>query len=73
VSQDQLDEIARQLSDIVERLDEVAFEALRSAFADGQTVRPDVERRAVRARNALERARRILEAGEGGPDGPEPP
>ena len=72
MSQDQLDEIVRQLADITERLDEVAFEALRSAVADGKTSRPDVERRAVRARNALERARRILDAGEEGAGSDEP-
>jgi ElaB/YqjD/DUF883 family membrane-anchored ribosome-binding protein len=63
VTDERVEEIVSELAAIVERLDEVAFDALRDAVADGVTTRPDIERRVVRARNAVERARRILEKG----------
>jgi hypothetical protein len=53
-------DIAGELSAIVERLDEIAFDTLREAVADGKTARPALERRVVRARNAIDRALRIL-------------
>ncbi len=66
-------EVTGELQAIVERLDEIAYDALREAVAEGQTTRPDLERRVVRARNAIDRARRILEDGgrqESGDDQP---
>ena len=57
------------LEGVVERLDELVLEILRSAAAAGQTSRPALERRLTRVRNGLERARHLLEPG--GRAGPE--
>lgn len=58
-----LEEVRAGLDGLVERLDELAFDVLREAAAAGRTSRPALERRIVRVRNALERARRLLEPG----------
>jgi hypothetical protein len=63
VSDDRIGEVTGELRAIVERLDEIAFDALREAVEKGQTARPELERRVVRARNAIDRALRILENG----------
>ncbi len=73
MSDERIAEVTSELRTIVERLDEIAFDALREAVAEGQTARPELERRVVRARNAIDRARRILEDGgrrESGDDQP---
>ena len=57
------------LEGVVERLDELVLEILRSAAAAGRTSRPALERRLTRARTGLERARHLLEPG--GRAGPE--
>jgi ElaB/YqjD/DUF883 family membrane-anchored ribosome-binding protein len=62
VADESLDEICSELGAIIERLDDLALEALREAVGNGATARPEIERRIVRARNALERARHLLEA-----------
>ncbi|HLX78447.1 MAG TPA: hypothetical protein VKR27_06140 [Acidimicrobiales bacterium] len=59
---ERLCEIASELGSICERLDDIALEALRDAVAAGATSRPESERRIVRARNAIERARHLLES-----------
>ena len=59
---ERLSEIASELGAICERLDDIALEALREAVAAGATARPETERRIVRARNAIERARHLLES-----------
>jgi hypothetical protein len=64
-----LDEVRAALDGIVERLDELAFDVLREASAAGRSTRPALERRLVRARNAVERARRLLEPGGSVEDG----
>ena len=56
-----LEPICAELRGLVERLDGLAFDALREAVAAGASGRPERERRIVRARNALERAISILE------------
>ena len=56
-----LGEICSELRRVVERLDDIAFDALRSAVSAGGTRRPERERRVTRARHALERAISILE------------
>jgi hypothetical protein len=61
VADEKLAQVAGELSLLAERLDEIAFDALCEAVERGGVTRPEVERRAVRARNAIERARRILE------------
>lgn len=58
---ERLSEIAAELGVLCERLDDLALESLREAVAAGATARPEAERRIVRARNALERARHLLE------------
>ncbi len=62
--------VCADLRGLVDRLDELAFDSLREAVAAGATGRPEIERRIVRARNALERAISLLErpAGRGAPD-----
>ena len=55
-----LDEIRSSLEGVIERLDDVAFTALREAVRRGDTKRPEVERRVTRARNALHRALGLL-------------
>ncbi|MGB9112248.1 MAG: hypothetical protein WCF24_05935 [Acidimicrobiales bacterium] len=62
MSDERIAEVVSELGAIVERLDEIAFDALREAVAQGSTSRPALERRAVRARNAIERARRVLQS-----------
>ncbi len=59
--EDALAAVAGDLRGAVERLDELAFDALREAVAGGATDRPEVERRITRARNAVERAISLLE------------
>jgi ElaB/YqjD/DUF883 family membrane-anchored ribosome-binding protein len=54
--------ICGELGSLAERLDDLALETLRAAVEEGETTRPALERRLVRARNALERARHLLEA-----------
>ena len=63
MADERLDDICSELGAIIERLDDLALEALREAVGNGATARPEIERRLVRARNALERARHLLEAG----------
>lgn len=59
---DRIGEICSELGALIERLDDLALEALREAVAGGATARPEIERRIVRARNSLERARHLLNA-----------
>jgi ElaB/YqjD/DUF883 family membrane-anchored ribosome-binding protein len=62
VSEDRIGEICSELGALIEKLDDLALEALREAVAEGATARPEIERRIVRARNSLERARHLLNA-----------
>ena len=62
MSDDRIGEICSELGALIERLDDLALEALREAVAEGATARPEMERRIVRARNSLERARHLLNA-----------
>jgi hypothetical protein len=62
VPDDRIGEICSELGALIERLDDLALEALREAVAGGATARPEIERRIVRARNSLERARHLLNA-----------
>ena len=52
--------LADQLESIVADLDELAFDRLREAVADGATSRPADDKELVRARRAVERAAGIL-------------
>lgn len=52
--------LADRLQAIVEELDEIAFDRLRVAAADGQSARPDDDRELTKARRAVEKAVAVL-------------
>ncbi|HXZ82695.1 MAG TPA: hypothetical protein VED84_02970 [Acidimicrobiales bacterium] len=60
MADERVDEICSALDSLIERLDDLALESLRAAVERGATTRPEIERRLVRARHALERARHLL-------------
>lgn len=55
-----LGSLADRLEAIVADLDEIAFDRLREAAADGVTSRPADDKELVRARRAVEKAVHIL-------------
>jgi hypothetical protein len=52
--------LAARLESIVADLDELAFDRLREAVAEGETTRPPADRELVKARRAVEKAAHIL-------------
>ena len=52
--------LADRLEAIGEELDEIAFDRLRMAAADGQRTRPDEDRELTKARRAVEKAVSVL-------------
>lgn len=54
--------LADRLRSILDDLDEVAFDRLREAVADGATSRPASDKELAKARRSVERAMRVLEA-----------
>lgn len=56
------DELADRLEQIVADLDELAFDRLREAVADGATERPVADKELARARRAVEKAAHVLRA-----------
>lgn len=54
------DELADRLESIVADLDELAFDQLREAVADGATSRPTTDKELAKARRATEKAAHIL-------------
>lgn len=54
--------LAERLEAIVEDLDELAFDRLREAVADGATERPWSDKELAKARRAAEKAAHILRA-----------
>jgi hypothetical protein len=54
------DAIADRLETIVADLDEMAFDRLREAVADGHTTRPDSDKTITQARRAVEKAAHLL-------------
>jgi hypothetical protein len=52
--------LAERLESIVEDLDELAFDRLREAVADGATERPHSDKELAKARRAAEKAAHIL-------------
>jgi hypothetical protein len=50
------DELAERLESIVADLDELAFDRLREAVADGATERPASDKELAKARRAAEKA-----------------
>ncbi len=67
---DALEEVLGLLVTAVERLDELAYDLLAEAVAAGETARPELERRIVRARNTLERAAALLRDDAGRDEAP---
>lgn len=55
-------ELAGRLQSVLDDLDELAFDELREAVADGATVRPTSDKELAKARRAVEKATRVLEA-----------
>ncbi|HEY7628824.1 MAG TPA: hypothetical protein VH761_17260 [Ilumatobacteraceae bacterium] len=58
------DELADRLQAVVEDLDQVAFDQLREASADGRG-RPADDKRLIQARRAVEKAIHLLRDGSG--------
>ncbi len=54
------DSIADRLEAIVADLDELAFDRLREAVADGARTRPDSDKTITQARRAVEKAAHLL-------------
>ncbi|MCU1495312.1 MAG: hypothetical protein JWO62_3076 [Acidimicrobiaceae bacterium] len=59
-----LEELRGELEALAERLGDLAYEELRRAVEEGETKRPERERRLTRARNAVERAVALLRAAD---------
>ena len=55
-----LGSIADRLDTIIADLDEIAFDRLREAMADGVRSRPDSDRTITQARRAVEKAAHLL-------------
>jgi hypothetical protein len=55
-----LNSLAERLQAIVEELDEIAFDRLRLAVADGCRTRPEDDRELTKARRAVEKAVAVL-------------
>lgn len=60
--QDRFDDIRIRLEQIGEELTDLSVEVLRHAVEEGETRRPDVDKRIGQARRAVEKAARVLEA-----------
>jgi hypothetical protein len=54
-------ELAGRLRDIASELDELSFELLHGAVADGATTRPEADRVLTQARRAVEKAAALLD------------
>ena len=63
-----LDDLALRLEAIAEELDELAFDRLRLASADGATTRPVSDKALVQARRAVEKAVRAVRSIDGDVD-----
>lgn len=61
------DDLAERLQAVADELDERAFEALRSAVADGELRRPDSDKLVTQARRAVEKAVTLLRRADGAP------
>ena len=60
IDTDRLDELVARLDAVVEELDDLAFETLREATAEGTGVRPVLDKRLTQARRAVERASHLV-------------
>lgn len=61
-----VDDLVARLDAIAEELDELAFDRLREAAAEGVRERPDWDRRLTAARRAVEKAAAALRQVDGG-------
>lgn len=52
--------LAERLQAVAEDLDEIAFDQLREAVADGEVERPANDKRLMQARRSIEKAAHIL-------------
>ena len=57
---EQLQPQAERLDAIAEEVDEIVFDVLREASADGASTRPQVERTLTQARRAIDKASHLL-------------
>jgi Mg2+ and Co2+ transporter CorA len=55
-----LEHLAERLEQIAEELDEIAFDQLREAVADGEVSRPSSDKTLMQARRAVMKAARLL-------------
>jgi hypothetical protein len=69
----ELDDLIARLDAIVSDLDEIAFDRLREAMADGQRGRPAADKTLVQARRATEKAAHLLRSLDGRTLGDEAP
>jgi hypothetical protein len=53
-------DLAEQLEAVVAEIDEVSFDLLQQAVADGATTRPAADKTLTQARRAVERAAALL-------------
>jgi hypothetical protein len=60
-AQTRLAAITSALEGLIEELDDITFEELRSAAASGERQRPRSDRRLTQARRALEKAHHLLD------------
>ncbi|HZB40845.1 MAG TPA: hypothetical protein VE487_07770 [Ilumatobacter sp.] len=63
-----LNTLVERLEAIVEELDQIAFDRLRLAAAEGQRARPDDDRELTKARRAVEKAVAVLRGVDGATD-----
>ncbi len=54
--------LSERLRSVLDDLDELAFDQLREAVADGATSRPASDKELAKARRSVEKAARVLEA-----------
>jgi hypothetical protein len=54
------DEFVERLESIAADLDELAFDRLREAVADGEVTRPAADKQLMQARRAIEKAAAVL-------------
>ena len=59
------EELADQLEALGAELDELSFDLLQQAVADGATARPAEDKRITQARRAVEKAARLLRGAAG--------
>jgi hypothetical protein len=57
---DDAERLADQLDAINDEIGDLVMAALRKAVADGETSRPDIEKRLTRARRSIEKASHLL-------------